>query len=111
MNEQPMVPMKSQSQLTGPEIIALLASRKSAMAAGYGLEEIGLFGSYAEGDAGPDSDIDLLVELKAGHKSFFNFLRLKFELESLLGREVDLVMRSALKPRLRDRILRQVRYV
>ncbi len=103
--------MSSTPTRTAAEILSLLAEQKQAMSGTYGLREIGLFGSYADGQAFPESDIDLLVDLEDGHKSLFNFLRLKFELEKLLGREVDLVMKSALKPRLRERILRQVRYV
>jgi uncharacterized protein len=103
--------MSSTPTLTAAEILSLLAEQKQTMSGAYGLREIGLFGSYADGQAVSESDIDLLVDLEDGHKSLFNFLRLKFELEKLLGREVDLVMKSALKPRLRERILRQVRYV
>jgi len=103
--------MNSIPALTAAEILSLLTARKPAMAGVYGVREIGLFGSYADGQASPESDIDLLVDIESGRKSLFNFIRLKFELEDLFGRKVDLVMKSALKPRLRERILSQVRYV
>jgi predicted nucleotidyltransferase len=74
----------------------------------YHVTRIGLFGSFARGDQRRSSDIDLLVEFKSGHKDLFNFIRLKFHLEKLLKRNVDLVMRSALKPRLKRRILSEV---
>ena len=103
--------MNSTPAFTAADILSILARQKPIMAGTYGVREIGLFGSYADGEASPESDIDLLVDIESGRKSLFNFIRLKFELEELLGRKVDLVMKGALKPRLRDKILRQVRYV
>jgi hypothetical protein len=103
--------MNSATALTATEILLLLTKKKQSLASAYGLREIGLFGSYADGNASPESDIDLLVDIDSGHKSLFSFIRLKHDLEELLGRKVDLVMKGALKPRLRERILSQVRYV
>jgi predicted nucleotidyltransferase len=60
-------------------------------------------------DATPDSDIDLLVEFE--YPSFANYMDLKFFVEDTTGARVDLVMVGALKPRSKDRILREVRYV
>ena len=50
---------------------------------GFGIARIGLFGSTMEGSASEDSDIDILVEFQKGHKSFDNFMDLKFLLERL----------------------------
>ena len=60
--------------------------------------------SYARGDATPESDIDILIELD-GQASLLDFIGTKLELEDVLGRRVDLVQYAAIKPRLRDRIL------
>ncbi|MGA8808545.1 MAG: nucleotidyltransferase domain-containing protein, partial [Thermoanaerobaculia bacterium] len=57
----------------------------------------------ARGDAGPQSDVDFLVELS--EKSFDRYMDLKEFLQELLGRKVDLVLKSAIKARLRERIL------
>ncbi len=73
--------------------------------------EIGLFGSFATGENTSKSDIDILVDFKKGHKDFFNYMRLKHYLEELLERDVDLVLKGAVKPRLRDNIFSQVQYV
>ncbi|MBA2716716.1 MAG: nucleotidyltransferase domain-containing protein [Propionibacteriales bacterium] len=60
-----------------------------------------MFGSVARHQAGPESDIDLLVEAPAGTSSF-EFIRFKQLIEQVLGREVDLVDYGGLKPKLDD---------
>ncbi len=75
----------------------------------FGVRSIGLFGSWIHGTASRDSDVDLLVDLERA--SFDDYMDLKFYLEELLGLPVDLVMRTSLKPILRERILREVRLV
>lgn len=70
-----------------------------------GVRELALFGSYARGDARPDSDVDFFVELD--EKSFDRFMAVKELLEALLRRNVDLVTKSGIKPRLREVILRE----
>ncbi len=62
---------------------------------------IGLFGSFARGDAGPGSDVDVLVEFADPFVTFDRYMDLKFYLEDLFGRRVDLVIRRTLKPRIR----------
>ncbi len=73
----------------------------------FGLKSLGVFGSYARGEQGKDSDLDLLADF---HRtpSFFRFLRLERRLSDRLGVKVDLVMRSALKPNIGRRILAEV---
>ena len=70
-----------------------------------GVRELGLFGSFARGEARPDSDVDFFVDLE--EKSFDRYMAVKELLESVLDRRVDLVLKSAIKPRLRDVILRE----
>ena len=77
---------------------------------GYGVREIGLFGSYVRGDAHAASDIDLLVDLEEGHKTFRNFMALNYYLEDLLGVKVDLVTKQALSPYIGPHILDTVAY-
>jgi hypothetical protein len=67
----------------------------------HGVKSLELFGSLARGEARPDSDVDLLVEFE-GAPTFDRFMDLKFFLEDLLVRRVDLVTRAALKPRMRS---------
>lgn len=74
----------------------------------FGVRSLGLFGSWARGAARQDSDIDLVVELE--RQAFDDYMGLKFYLEDHFQRPVDLVLKSEIKPRLRERILREVRY-
>lgn len=69
---------------------------------------IGVFGSCARGDERPDSDVDVIVEL--AEPTFDHYMDLKFRLEEVLGRPVDLVMSDALKPRLKPIIEQEVVY-
>jgi hypothetical protein len=75
----------------------------------YGVARLGLFGSRVRGEAKPDSDLDVLVEFV--HPTFRNYMGLKRFLERLIGVPVDLVSAAALKPPLKEDILREVRYV
>ncbi len=70
-----------------------------------GVRELGLFGSFARGEARPDSDVDFFVDLE--QKSFDRYMAVKELLEDVLCRKVDLVLKSAIKPRLREVILRE----
>ena len=75
-----------------------------------GVLALACFGSVARDEARPDSDIDLLVEF-AGRPSFARYMDLKFFLEGLLGRQVDLVTRKAIRPQMRARIEREMVHV
>lgn len=71
----------------------------------YGVIKASLFGSLARDEATEDSDIDLLVEIKK-NISLFDFIGLKLDLEEALGKKVDLVEFKAIKPLLREYILK-----
>ena len=70
----------------------------------FGVRRLWLFGSYVRGEAGKNSDLDVLVEFEPGKKTFDNYMELKFFLEELLGVEVDLITVEALKPRVKKYI-------
>ena len=72
----------------------------------YGVKRASLFGSYARGEADEDSDIDILVELDED-VSLFDFIGLKLDIEDAIGKKVDLVEFSTIKPAFRDRILKE----
>jgi predicted nucleotidyltransferase len=76
--------------------------------AAFGVRRIGLFGSYARGEATPESDMDILVEMDA--PTFRSYTGLWSFLESLFGCEVDLVLSDTVKSRLRPHILGEVQY-
>ena len=76
----------------------------------FGVRRIGIFGSFARGEEREYSDLDVLVVFEEGQKTFDNYMDLKFYLEDLFGREVDLVTERALKPQLKDIIMKEVVY-
>lgn len=76
----------------------------------YGVKRIGVFGSFARSFQNNKSDIDVLVEFQQGKKAFDNYMELKFLLERLFYRKVDLVIKDALKPRIKQDVLREVSY-
>ena len=71
----------------------------------FGVVRLSLFGSSARDEADDDSDVDLLVEF-GRPIGLFEFARLQRELGELVGRPVELVTPAALKPSLRDDIMR-----
>ena len=70
----------------------------------HGARNVRIFGSVARGEAGPDSDIDLLVDLEPG-RSLLDHVALIQDLEDLLDRKVDVVEAQALHWYIRDRIM------
>ncbi|MBI5248975.1 MAG: nucleotidyltransferase family protein [Desulfomonile tiedjei] len=75
---------------------------------GFGVCRIGIFGSYARGEQKEGSDMDFLVDFESA--TFDNYFDLKFFLENLFGRTVDLVISDAIKPRIRASILEEAIY-
>jgi predicted nucleotidyltransferase len=88
--------------------LALKKSKKT-LSRRYKVRRIGVFGSWAMGNAKPKSDIDVLVELS--EPIGLELIDLKDYLETLLGRDVDLVTVAALRASMRDAILAEVVYV
>jgi len=76
------------------------------LAALRGARRVRVFGSRAHGDARPDSDVDILVDLEQG-RSALALGGLLMDLQDLLGKRVDVVTPAALHPKIRDSILRQ----
>lgn len=75
-----------------------------------GVRKVGLFGSFTRAGWSSKSDIDILVEFHRGSKTFDNYMDVKFFLEGLFHRKVDLVIKSALKARIKSRVLSEVKY-
>ena len=70
----------------------------------YGARNVRVFGSAARGEADAQSDLDFLVEFEPG-RSLLDLGGLQFELQSLLGRAVDVATERGLKARIRGRVL------
>jgi len=74
------------------------------LAAQHGVRNVRVFGSAARGEDGPDSDLDLLVEVERG-RSLLDLIGLEQDVSALLGRSIDVVSERGLSPYLRQRIL------
>jgi len=92
------------------EIEKILREHKGELREKFKVKEIGIFGSYVRGEAKETSDVDILVEFDET-PSLFEFIELETYLSELLGVKVDLVMKRALKPHIKQHILREVVYV
>lgn len=76
------------------------------VAASRGARNVRVFGSVARGDNDTGSDIDFLVDLESD-RSLFDLSGLLLDLEAMLQTEVDVVTERGLRPRVRDRVLRE----
>jgi predicted nucleotidyltransferase len=88
---------------------SVLAARRReilALAAGHGAKNVQVFGSRARGTAGPESDVDFLVELEP-HRSLLDIIGLKQDLEDLLHCKVDVVTKAAVSPYFRETVLEE----
>ncbi|PNU19707.1 nucleotidyltransferase [Geothermobacter hydrogeniphilus] len=92
------------------EIFQYIRENKPELEERFAVGKLGLFGSFVREEETAGSDIDLLVSFRR-EIDLFHFLELKNFLEDHLGKEVDLVMESALKPEIGKRILSEVEYV
>ena len=93
------------------DAVRRLREHRDELFARFDLNRLGVFGSMARGDAGPRSDVDVLVSFKKGRKTFDNYIDLKLFLEDLLRREVDLVTLDYMRPRVRARVMGEIIYV
>ena len=97
------------SAITDREILELLQKEKAFLKREFGVLSIGLFGSYVKGTQGPESDVDLLVEL--AEPRFDCLAGLQIYLESKIGKPIELVRkRPGLSQRFLKRIEKQLHY-
>ncbi len=91
------------------EIMKIIRRHDDVLIA-HGVRRIGIFGSFARGEAREGSDIDLIVEFAEGKKNYDNFIDLCFFLEDLLGRKVDLLTPESISPFIRTHIEKDVHF-
>jgi hypothetical protein len=94
-------PVEDKSQLQGR------LKEHSGRIRSCGVKRLEVFGSFQRGEATPESDVDLLVELEPGQKTYDRFLDLSFLLEEILGRPIELLTRESLSPYIGPRILEE----
>ena len=91
------------------EIERILRDQKPYLAETHGVSEIGVFGSYVRGEQQSDSDVDILIELERPPKiGLIGLVELQEHLSDLLGVKTDVVIKSNLRRRIGQRILREV---
>lgn len=95
--------MKIEQITSGRDAIARIAER-------YGATSIRVFGSVVRGIADDASDIDFIVDLEKG-RSLLDLGGLLMDLQKLLGRSVEVVTEKGLRPRIRERVLREARAI
>lgn len=91
-------------------VLELFAEERERLRS-LGVRRIGLFGSVLRGEARPESDIDVVVDFDPARKSFDAFVELASWLESLLGRELELVTTEGLSPYISPGILEEAEFV
>jgi predicted nucleotidyltransferase len=96
----------SSATVSAPTLAMLRARREEVLrlAASYGASNVRVYGSVARGEAGPDSDIDLLVDFEAG-RSLVDEVELQIQLAALLGWPVD--VGEEVHASIRDRVNRE----
>jgi predicted nucleotidyltransferase len=87
-----------------------LRENKPLLQEQYGVNTLGVFGSFVRGDQDKNSDVDILVGFNEP-VGLLKFVALKYQLVEILGKDVDLVMKTALKPKIGERILEEVIYI
>ncbi len=89
------------------DILTQLRSLQPALRSRYPIRSMGVFGSYARGEQGDDSDVDVLVELGDG-MDLIAYAGLQLELSDALGLPVDLVEQDALRPHIANHVLAEL---
>lgn len=95
---------KEQTEVSLQDLLREKKAQIVEIAARHGAYNVRVFGSAARGTAGPESDLDLLVDVQEEHSSWFP-AGLILDLEALLGREIDVVTEEALHWTIRDQVL------
>ncbi len=94
-------------QPSAEEATRILRERLPELRARYSVKALWLFGSYVRGEQRRRSDLDILVEFEKA-PTLLEFVDLQYALSELLGVKVDLVMKTALKPSIGERILAEM---
>jgi predicted nucleotidyltransferase len=92
------------------EHLAMKRQEILRIAAKHGARNVRVFGSVARGQARPDSDVDLLVDMEPG-RTLLDMGGLLMELRDLLGLKVDVVTEQGLKPRIREQVLKAAEFL
>ena len=94
------------------DILKYLKSNQEYYHHQFGVQFVGLFGSFSRDEAGENSDIDILYKITKDKKlSIFKYLKLTKQLEDFFHKKIDLVREEALKPHIKSYIQKDISYV
>ena len=104
--------MMMQRSMNKQNILDYLKSNKERYSNQFGIQFVGLFGSFARDEASEKSDIDILYEIEENKKlSMFKYLKLVGELEDNFHTKIDLVRTATLKPQVKNYVYQDLIYV
>ena len=90
------------------QIKAMLEAEQPSLSEQYGITKMDVFGSYVRGEEGPNSDIDILIELEDPPRiDLFDLVNLEDRLSNLLGIKADITLKKNLRKRIGQRILQE----
>ena len=92
------------------DILEMLGQNMQDIKKKYKVKEIGIFGSHVRNEQKKKSDVDILVEFEE-IPDLFEFIALERYLQRLLKKRVDLVRKKAIRPELKNRILKEAVYI
>jgi len=91
-------------------ILQQLKSHQTELNA-FGVNKVGLFGSYVRNEQNENSDIDVIVSFESTKENFDNFMNLCFYLDVLFqGKKVDVVTANSLSPHIGKHIIKEAQY-
>lgn len=93
------------------KILDFLSNNKEKLNNEFGVNSIGLFGSYLNNFQNRESDIDILIDVKDSFKNYKYYIELKRFLENNFGKKVDLVYKNAMNPLIKMEIQNNIIYV
>lgn len=89
------------------DILNILKDSKKTLSDKYGVTDIAVFGSYVRNEHKGKSDIDIFVELKREFKTFDNFMDLKFYLQKITSKKIDLVIKESIRKELKPSVFKE----
>jgi hypothetical protein len=101
---------KKGEAMTTIELITSKIDQIKKLTESYGARDLRIFGSVARKEDGPDSDIDLLVNLEKD-RNLLDLIALEQDLSDLLGRKVDLLTEDGISKHIRKQIIAEARYL
>jgi predicted nucleotidyltransferase len=88
-----------------PEEVRKIQEKIVPLLKQHGIKKAAVFGSVARGDARPDSDVDVVIEISRPY-GLFEFIAIKHGIEDILDKKVDLVEYASIKPRVKENIIK-----